>query len=136
MNTMTTINYEAIEDEEILFQPQGMTVVYVATPNKKVEQPTIKHLYTRTPKKVGQPTIKFLYPRRSILRSKKVTKPFIKHLVTYTPEKVDPPTTRKPKKVEPPKMTHLFTRTPKKVEPSKNTLYGKLLGDFSGEFRM
>jgi hypothetical protein len=36
---MNTINYEAIEDEEILFQPQDMTVVYVAMPNKKVVQP-------------------------------------------------------------------------------------------------
>ena len=39
MTTMTTINYEAIKDEEILFQPQDMTVVYVAITNKKVAQP-------------------------------------------------------------------------------------------------
>ena len=136
MNTMTTINYEAIEGEEILFQPQGMTVVYVAMTNNKAAQSTMTHLYTRTPKKVNQPTIRFLYPRRSILRSKKITKPFTRHLFVITPEKVEPPTIRTHKKVEPPKLTHLFTRTPKKVEPPKNTLYDRLLGDLSGEFRM
>ena len=39
---MNTINYEAIEDEEILFQPQGMTVEYVAK-NKKKEQQKYAH---------------------------------------------------------------------------------------------
>jgi len=136
---MTTINYEAIEGEEILFQPQGMTVVYIDM-TKKVDQPTMTHLRTITPKKVNQPTIKFLYPRRSILRSKKATKPFTPHLFTITPEKVQPLIkhlrTITPKKVDPPKMTHLATIRPKKVDQPKTTLYDSLLGEFSGGFML
>ena len=33
-----TITYEPVEDEEILFQPQGMTVEYVAKSNKEIKK--------------------------------------------------------------------------------------------------
>jgi len=41
---MTTINYEAIEGEEILFQPQGMTVEYVAKSNKEINNDECERL--------------------------------------------------------------------------------------------
>jgi hypothetical protein len=74
-----TITYEPIEEEEILFQPQGMTVEYVAKSNKEINNDECERLkseisrlqrlsdaekgYKPTPKKVVKEVVKEVEPK-------------------------------------------------------------------------
>ena len=74
-----TITYEPIEEEEILFQPQGMTVEYVAKSNKEINNDECERLkseisrlvrlsdaekvYKPTPKKVVKDVVNEVEPK-------------------------------------------------------------------------